>query len=384
MVSAVSPFCPRSPHPGKRGTRAFTLIEVLASMVVLTLLVTAMAQLLNSATSTSTGVGKRIDADSQARLVLDRMADDFSGMAKRPDIDFYFHHQAGNDALYFFSSATGYYPAVDPNGTGVATENPFSLAGYRVSDQVSGGSRYELERLGRGMHWYDTAAGAANGTASAVVYLPAIIVDPAAGTGSYSKVLTDPYNNSSNLNPDSSSVPEWDVIGDQVFRLEFCYLLKDGTLDEIPASHANTTVTHNLGTSVTRAPTVNDDTGAGYASGSRWYDRNAEVGYVCVSATAGAAVWMPLGLQDTQAVVVAVASLDKRSRLLASAASLSQLTSALKDFSVTNTDPVTKKPYLMAASWMQTINQAGFAASVKLPPTATAAVHVYQRYFYLN
>ena len=39
------------------------------------------------------------------------------------------------------------------------------------------------------------------------------------------------------------------------------------------------------------APTVNDDTGAGYAIGSRWIDVTADKEYVCLDVTAAAAVW---------------------------------------------------------------------------------------------
>lgn len=39
------------------------------------------------------------------------------------------------------------------------------------------------------------------------------------------------------------------------------------------------------------APTVNDDSGDGYAVGSRWIDVTNDKEYICLDATAGAAVW---------------------------------------------------------------------------------------------
>lgn len=39
------------------------------------------------------------------------------------------------------------------------------------------------------------------------------------------------------------------------------------------------------------APTVNEDSGDGYAVGSRWLDTTADKEYVCLDATVGAAVW---------------------------------------------------------------------------------------------
>src|ERR1041384_6147159 len=62
---------------------AFTLVELVVSVGVLVLLVFLATQLLNSA-STLTILGhKQMDADSQARQVLDRMATDFAQMIKR-------------------------------------------------------------------------------------------------------------------------------------------------------------------------------------------------------------------------------------------------------------------------------------------------------------
>ncbi len=43
----------------------------------------------------------------------------------------------------------------------------------------------------------------------------------------------------------------------------------------------------------TAAPTVNDDSGDGYAVGSVWIDITGDAAYICVDATGGAAVWVP-------------------------------------------------------------------------------------------
>jgi hypothetical protein len=41
----------------------------------------------------------------------------------------------------------------------------------------------------------------------------------------------------------------------------------------------------------TAAPGVGDDTADGYSVGSNWFDVTADDAYVCLDATAGAAVW---------------------------------------------------------------------------------------------
>lgn len=46
---------------------------------------------------------------------------------------------------------------------------------------------------------------------------------------------------------------------------------------------------HNMTAAV--APTVNEDSGDGYGIGSRWLDTTADIEYVCLDATVGAAVW---------------------------------------------------------------------------------------------
>ncbi|HZS18343.1 MAG TPA: prepilin-type N-terminal cleavage/methylation domain-containing protein, partial [Candidatus Udaeobacter sp.] len=68
--------------------RGFTLVELLIAVSVLVLLVLLATQLLNSAATITTLAHKRMDADSQARQVLDRMALDLVQMVKRSDVDY--------------------------------------------------------------------------------------------------------------------------------------------------------------------------------------------------------------------------------------------------------------------------------------------------------
>src|SRR5687768_12952175 len=52
---------------------AFTLTELIIAISILTMLTGFVAQLVNSATIVTTNSRKRMDADSQARLIFDRM-----------------------------------------------------------------------------------------------------------------------------------------------------------------------------------------------------------------------------------------------------------------------------------------------------------------------
>src|SRR5438034_10928722 len=72
----------RSRVQSRRRTNAFTLAELLVTMSVLVLLVFLFTQLINSAATITTLGHKQMDADSQARQLLDRMAVDFAQMVK--------------------------------------------------------------------------------------------------------------------------------------------------------------------------------------------------------------------------------------------------------------------------------------------------------------
>src|SRR5438874_7085166 len=111
-----------------RGYRAaFTLVELSVTMGVLVLLVLLFTQLFNSAATVTILGYKKMDADSEARQVLDRMTFDFAQMVKRPDVDYYLKCdgcppagsvidcgacglQPGNDQAAFYSTVPGYYP----------------------------------------------------------------------------------------------------------------------------------------------------------------------------------------------------------------------------------------------------------------------------------
>src|SRR5262245_36938000 len=98
----------------------FTLVELLISVGVLVLLVLLATQLLNSAATITTLGQKQMDANSQARQLLDRMGIDFAQMVRRSDLDYFAKNtttpnsqggsMAGNDQIAFYSTVVGYYP----------------------------------------------------------------------------------------------------------------------------------------------------------------------------------------------------------------------------------------------------------------------------------
>src|SRR6266853_2804614 len=161
--------------PLQNRCRAFTLAELLVSVFVLGVLVFLLTQLVNSAATVTILGHKRMDADSQARMVFDRMAVDFSHMVKRSDVDYYLKNPAANppapqtnqnDQIAFYSNGPGYYPAT-------GAQSPLSLVGYRVNSDPTNRAYNKLERLGKGLVWNGVST-----TDTPAVFLPLTICDP--------------------------------------------------------------------------------------------------------------------------------------------------------------------------------------------------------------
>lgn len=292
----------------------FTLVEMLVSMSIFVLLVVVITQLFNSASAVTIGGNKHMDADSQARLVLDRMAIDFAHIVKRPDVDYYFLKNSGpgnpNDQMAFFSESTGYYPAAVNGDT---PKSNVSLVGYRIN------TANQLERLNKALIWNGVTASTtgASGTGGLLptdrpmVYLPQTLL------GTWPTI--------------TGTDSDYQVIGDQVYRMEICYLVKSGTQNA----------------------TLSDTP---YTAPDTSYN----------------------GLQDVAAIVVSIAVLDSKSRLLASAASLAASAGKLEDVSGAT---IAVPP---ATLWQTDIRNGIQNGTIGLPKSAATQIRVYQRYFYLD
>src|SRR5215471_8736684 len=155
----------------------FTLMELLVSLVVMTIIVLMVAQVMNNAAATARTGNKHIDTDTQARIVLDRMAMDFRKMLKRTDIDYYIKAplgyrnpkahgngqklksgELGNDQMAFYSEVPGFYPA--------GSQSPVSLVAYRIDNNSASATYLQLQRMGKGLLWN----GVNNGTTSTSPY----------------------------------------------------------------------------------------------------------------------------------------------------------------------------------------------------------------------
>ncbi len=314
------------PRVDARGSDAnqragFTLVEVLVATAVLALLVVLVAQMVSSATLVTTGSRKRMDADSQARAVFDRIAADVAGMVLRPDVDFIFSKNPGNDTVFFYSESPGFFHG----NSGFEEHSPLSLVGYRVNPDSD--PPLSLERLGKGLAWTGVPSGAEGGSAVFLTYPDPGPTPTASPTpfpkstlaGNWTDTLGSPGEHTDGEDDD------YHTLSSNVFRFEYCFQLKDGTFSEKPYGPTRTS---------------------------------------------------PEGMTDVSAIVVAIAILDDTSRQLGSPTD--QMVGALEDFSGVN---LPAESQLMAARWHATVQSPGFAAASGLPEAAASAVRVYQRHF---
>jgi hypothetical protein len=311
----------------------FTLAELVVSIGVLVLLVLLFTQLLNSA-ATITSLGhKLMDADSQARQLLDRMAIDFDQMLKRTDVSYYVktlgNTQAGNDQIAFFSAVPGYYSEAGYNSNA-------SLVAYRVNADFTSASYNHLERMGKGVPLngaYTTAP------------IPLLFLDGTINTtiqGAWPAACYPSCTSDSTYRTD----PDYETAGPQVFRFEYYYLLSSSLNNQLSAGPWNSTDTFSV--------------------------------------------------KDVAAIVVAIAVIDPKSKALLdtvdpTGAKLARLNGAdgssptLIDWGNTTCASCPTQtqwqttPGLLMAQWRAAIE----ANTIGLPQPVISGIRVYERYFYL-
>lgn len=323
-----------------RNARAFTLLEMLVSVAVLVILILIATQLINGASAITTVGNKHVDADTQARTVLDRVAVDFAKMLKRKDVDYYLKGptnyaghgnghgygnkvqtgQQGSDQIAFYSQVPGYYPAS-------GAQSPVSLVAYRINGDSTSPAYLKFERMGKGLLWNGVST-LRNNPTSPVVFSPVTLATPWPAA-----TLNDGSGNSKDT--------DYETIGPQVFRLEYYYLLKSGKLTDVPW-----------------------DTDAGHTSIN--------------------------GLADIEAIGVAIAVIDPASRSLVSNASLYDLASDLADFRTAPGRGVggAKTISDLENSWNTSLNliitNGRASTGSPVPRAAASSIRIYGRSFDLK
>ncbi len=320
----------------RRGATGFTLIELLVSVSVLVLLVFLATQLLKGTATITTLGNKQMDADSQARQLLDRMAIDFAQMVKRSDVDYYVKSSAasplrsvlqpGNDQIAFYSAVPGYYPTS-------SNQSPVSLVAYRVNSDSTSFAYDKTERMGKGLLW-----NAAAPTPAPVVFIPIPLASPIPvgemPSPTPNPLPTPAWPEASNA---TTSWSDSEVIGPQVFRFEYYYLLKNGSFSDTP-----------------------------------WISPHNSVS----------------GLQDVSAIVVDIAVIDPTSKALVSDCLLAKLNGAPPPPSCNQSQRVAAlvdyapgmAPGQLLANWRSVID----ANTAGLPQSPVSGIRLYERFIYLS
>ena len=375
-----------------RGINAFTLAEILVTAGVLVLLIFLASQLFKSAATVTTLANKQMDADAQTRQLLDRMAIDFAQMIKRSDVDYYLKSSAtppptgvrnvlqpGNDVIAFYSGVPGYYPST-------GSQSPVSLVAYRVNS-IPASPRYnKLERMGKGLVW-----NAVSTTDTPVVFVPIPLASPIP-TPELPAVMPSPKPAPAwpSITDSTSNWSDSELIGSQVFRFEYYYLLKG---QSAPASAANPTPTPygamlsdipwdtRICVCPSPTPTPTPTPGASPTptpSGTPIIIASPTPPSLCCHVA-------PEGMQDVAAVVVVIAVIDPKSKVLLTDTQINTVASNLIDWGNTTCAGCPSQtqwrttPGLLRAQWQSALD--GIA---NLPRPAISGIRVYERYFYLS
>ncbi|HSI86480.1 MAG: type II secretion system protein J [Candidatus Methylacidiphilales bacterium] len=305
---------------GSLRTRAFSMAEVLVAMAVLSLITLMVAQLVTSSGNLALGSRKRLDAESQARLVLSRIGDDLARMVQRSDADCLFATAPGNDAIYFYSEA----PAAFGSGTGTADKSSVALVGYRIATAPSDNEN-RLERLSKGLKW----SGSASSSAQSIV----LVTTDASGMPVSASRMTNAWAGAVGTSPSyrNGTDTTYQLLADGVIRLEVAFLTTNGTVTQDPQG-----------------------TGSGATT----------------------------SLGKVSAIIVTIAVLDETSQKYVDKTKLTQIAAALSD--PTQADFSSSPPLLVAKKWQNQLNSGTFATTTGIPTSVAAQIRVYQRIFPLS
>jgi len=327
----------------------FTLIEVLVATALFLLVAVVVTQIVNSTARLTKLTSSKLDVDAEARQALDRMRFDLHRALLKPELPDRIEKEPGNDRLVFYTRTDGY-----EGDRGVAA------VAYEVEN-------FTLRRGVDGFFWMNN---------NSDPQLPfAGISRPADKTAFIEDRTGEAPNAATFPNVDSSDDEKFEALSPGVFRFEYCFLLRDGSLSTLPIMTPGG-VTHNL--AATTSPTASSDSSAGYTASSRWYRPangvNASRTFVCTGGAAQNARWRRLGWNDVKALVVGIAVIDPalRQSFAVSNDQLSALAAAFPDAE-------NGKDLLEAWADWRTVVEAS-----DLPPPLIQSIRVHQRYIPLN
>lgn len=318
--------------PSLRKTGGFSLLELLAAASVLVLIVLMILQI-TEGTARSVSQGNRhMDSDTEARMLFNRLAADFSRMLKRRDLDYSAfkqpagvlaypyrtaangpvitpaNPQPGNDRLAFYAETEGYFAG--PSQPAASEKSPIALVAWQVRTDADTGQP-ALTRMARGLGWEQ-------GNWGVVAHLPRVL----------SAQWPDVFD----------SAQDFKTVGDQTFRIEYTYLLKSR---------------HGHPARLSLTPWDSD-------SALDPPHRSVD------------------GFRDVSAIVVTIAVLDRSSRGIVD--DFASLVATFPDAAEDAAGRVTN----VAAVWNAIVDDPQFSTRVGMPRLAGSAVRIYERHFPLD
>src|SRR5438552_13528227 len=143
------------------------------------------------------------------------MAVDFDQMLKRTDVSYFIKAgstgaaMTGNDRIAFFSAVPG-----NLTSTQSGWQSNVAVVAYRINADSTSASYNRVERMGKGLN----LNGAYTGSITPLLFLDSASLPTTTITSIW------PYATSATL-PDPKIPSDYEVVGPQVFRFEYYYLL---------------------------------------------------------------------------------------------------------------------------------------------------------------
>ena len=191
-------------------SKAFTLVELIVSVALLSLIVLLTTQMLGEASRTTQASSKRIDAASQARIFLDRFAYDFGGAIRDGGLTTLYYGDNANEAG---NSSIGFICNSRPRTTTSAFSAFFRGAaiGFRVEPYTDNGRSFPMVGRGDGRLLYKST-----------------------GTNATYR-FDDLFKKMGNdLVSGSETILNYQSIGAGLFKMHVSFLLNDGTIVQTP------------------------------------------------------------------------------------------------------------------------------------------------------
>jgi len=276
-----------APTHTENSSGGFTLIELMVAMAVFAMMAVLLVVMVDGTSRVTGQSHRRISGDAGARQTLDRISADVARAIMRDDLPFRVDKTVGNDGISFLANVDGY---TEGRGMSVISYN---------------GSNGTLQRGVDATSWTD---------------------------GSEAMDFTSVTNAAANAGYLERPGMDYEIIAQDVFRLEIAFLMGDGTIKA------------NIG-----SPT------------------NATPGVASLASSSGTPA-----SNTIKAIIIGIASIDERSREALGTAGVTALQGAFPDAGV-NQD--------LIATWEGYSSNSSYATNT---PAVRQSVRVYQRYIPIN